>query len=434
MTIKPIRYGMYTAMGLTALVVSGFASGLLKPKELKAVYEDIQPKISEKIASLKEQVVTPIVKQQIPINTKLPKLKPKAGLKSPKQQTMVKRPFEKMQQQAKPPEGKKLLKVQKPDPRKGNTGNSNLIPTFDILRVEKDGSILVAGRSAPDHGVELALVSGKVLGRTQTKNNGDFVITPDAPLAPGDYVLKLRATNSKGSVFVSQQSSIVHIPKRDGEVLAMITSSGEAVRITAKPKALKRIELEPILKQTKQKTAVKDIAPHILIEAVEIEGNTVFVAGNVAHSQVVRIYIDNAYLGTAKGNAKNKFELSKEVSLKAGKHMVRADVIDIQSGSVLTRAEVPLHRDKSEIVTAKIDAPEKVMKQLNPNSTEVKTILSGRTVIIKPGDNLWRISKRTYGRGIRYTTIYNANRDQIRNPSRIYVGQVFKLPDLTVIN
>ena len=54
---------------------------------------------------------------------------------------------------------------------------------------------------------------------------------------------------------------------------------------------------------------------------------------------------------------------------------------------------------------------------------------TGRAVIIKRGDNLWRISRKTYGRGIRYTTIYNANRNQITDPDRIYIGQIFKIPE-----
>ena len=32
------------------------------------------------------------------------------------------------------------------------------------------------------------------------------------------------------------------------------------------------------------------------------------------------------------------------------------------------------------------------------------------------------------GKGIRYTTIYEANRDQIKNPRLIYPGQVFQVP------
>jgi nucleoid-associated protein YgaU len=49
-------------------------------------------------------------------------------------------------------------------------------------------------------------------------------------------------------------------------------------------------------------------------------------------------------------------------------------------------------------------------------------------VIIRRGDNLWRLSRRVFGRGIRYTSIYDANRDQIRNPALIFPGQVFDLP------
>ncbi|MDB5560397.1 MAG: xkdP, partial [Enterovirga sp.] len=50
------------------------------------------------------------------------------------------------------------------------------------------------------------------------------------------------------------------------------------------------------------------------------------------------------------------------------------------------------------------------------------------TAIVARGDNLWSISKRTYGRGLRYTVIYGANTPQIRDPNLIYPGQVFVLP------
>jgi nucleoid-associated protein YgaU len=44
------------------------------------------------------------------------------------------------------------------------------------------------------------------------------------------------------------------------------------------------------------------------------------------------------------------------------------------------------------------------------------------------GDNLWRISRVTYGLGQRYTLIFGANRDKIRDPDLIYPGQIFVLP------
>jgi nucleoid-associated protein YgaU len=52
-------------------------------------------------------------------------------------------------------------------------------------------------------------------------------------------------------------------------------------------------------------------------------------------------------------------------------------------------------------------------------------------VIIRRGDSLWRISRRVYGLGVRYSTIYLANQEQISDPDRIWPGQVFKVPEKT---
>jgi uncharacterized protein YoxC len=49
------------------------------------------------------------------------------------------------------------------------------------------------------------------------------------------------------------------------------------------------------------------------------------------------------------------------------------------------------------------------------------------------GDHLWGIAKKDvhYGNGFAWPMIYNANRDQIKNPDLIYPAQVFKIPNLT---
>ena len=49
-------------------------------------------------------------------------------------------------------------------------------------------------------------------------------------------------------------------------------------------------------------------------------------------------------------------------------------------------------------------------------------------MIIRRGDNLWRIARRNYGRGIKYQAIYAANSDRIDNPHWIFPGQVFVIP------
>ena len=45
------------------------------------------------------------------------------------------------------------------------------------------------------------------------------------------------------------------------------------------------------------------------------------------------------------------------------------------------------------------------------------------------GDCLWKIARRTLGSGLRWQEIYEANRDQIKDPHWIYPNQVFVIPD-----
>lgn len=49
------------------------------------------------------------------------------------------------------------------------------------------------------------------------------------------------------------------------------------------------------------------------------------------------------------------------------------------------------------------------------------------------GDHLWGIARKKehYGNGFAWPKIYNANRDQIKNPDLIYPKQTFKIPNLT---
>jgi nucleoid-associated protein YgaU len=61
-------------------------------------------------------------------------------------------------------------------------------------------------------------------------------------------------------------------------------------------------------------------------------------------------------------------------------------------------------------------------------STSAVVVRKMTTMTVSRGDSLWRISRNTYGAGMRYAVVYRANQDQIRNPNRIYPGQIFVLP------
>jgi nucleoid-associated protein YgaU len=97
--------------------------------------------------------------------------------------------------------------------------------------------------------------------------------------------------------------------------------------------------------------------------------------------------------------------MSPERDVPPGLHILRVDQVD-ESGQVIARVETPFSR-----------------------SAMVGSLDNEGFVIVQPGNNLWRIARRTYGRGWQYTVIYEANQDQIRDPDLIYPGQVFVLPE-----
>jgi hypothetical protein len=61
------------------------------------------------------------------------------------------------------------------------------------------------------------------------------------------------------------------------------------------------------------------------------------------------------------------------------------------------------------------------VKNINPKSSGY--------YVVKLGDSLWAIAKKYYGSGAKYTRIYNANKDKIKNPALIYPGQKLTIPD-----
>jgi nucleoid-associated protein YgaU len=56
------------------------------------------------------------------------------------------------------------------------------------------------------------------------------------------------------------------------------------------------------------------------------------------------------------------------------------------------------------------------------------TSRSGGTYTVVKGDTLWGIAKRFYGNGNSYAKIQAANAGQIKNPNKIYPGQIFVIP------
>ena len=109
------------------------------------------------------------------------------------------------------------------------------VPSFDVVRVEADGSVVVAGKAAPDALVEL-LNGATVLGSSKAGAGGDFAIVLDVPLKPGDYQITLRATLPGAAALTSLETAVLSIPETPGgQVLAMVEQPGEASELLSVP-------------------------------------------------------------------------------------------------------------------------------------------------------------------------------------------------------
>ena len=78
--------------------------------------------------------------------------------------------------------------------------------------------------------------------------------------------------------------------------------------------------------------------------------------------------------------------------------------------------------------------PPEVVKAMS-NKSSLKMLTNEKTnpkstgsYVVKSGDTLWKIAKKYYGDGTKYTKIYNANKGKIKNPSLIYPGQKLTIP------
>lgn len=192
---------------------------------------------------------------------------------------------------------------------------------------------------------------------------------------------------------------------------------------TAGPDASGASAMTPPAAPAGPEPAGPEMVPEISLGAVEVEDSQIYIAGTAPPGAEVRLYIDDAFVGVATADENGAFLYEGEYRLGPGSYRVRADEVGPGSEEVLARAEVTFERAPDAVAMRPVSRPDGP-----PGAVAAAEDDRPETVIIRRGDNLWNIARRVYGRGIRYTTIYQANRDQIRDPHWIYPGQVFTLP------
>jgi nucleoid-associated protein YgaU len=103
--------------------------------------------------------------------------------------------------------------------------------------------------------------------------------------------------------------------------------------------------------------------------------------------------------------------------------------VHVENDKLLIRAEVPNQAIKGE-VWDKIKAVDAKYADLTADIT-INSSLSVPEKIheVVSGDTLSKIAKKHYGDASKYMKIFNANKDQLKDPDKIKPGQKLKIPE-----
>lgn len=259
--------------------------------------------------------------------------------------------------------------------------SSSGTPTFDVLRVEPDGSAVIAGKAQPGAKLEI-LSNGKVVAQTTIDGTGDFAAVFDNPLPPGDHELVLRSTDANGKATQSEEVATVSVPDgKSGELLAMVSKPGKASRVLAMPEAAPPA-LQPQATPSQQPAAPSETSANIAsaplagaaasaapsaasgapftssvqVTAVEFEGSKIFVAGSAPAGSTVRALVDDREIGKSITEASGHFVVEGDVDLAVGSHIITVEELNAD-GTAKVRVRVPFERPQTDQATVAMQTP-----------------------------------------------------------------------------
>ncbi|MCH7550379.1 MAG: LysM peptidoglycan-binding domain-containing protein [Proteobacteria bacterium] len=276
-------------------------------------------------------------------------------------------------------------------------------PSFDVLRVEPGGDAVMAGRAKPGSTVVI-IADGKPIGEVTADGRGEWVFVPTAQLKPGSRELSLEMRFPGGKPMASEDVVVLVVPERDKDIAGRPTGGPQGAGAGALALKMPRSGGASTVMQTPGGRAGEGPLG-LSVEALDYDDKgRLFISGRAAPGARVNVYLDNGFIGRTEADAAGLWRLSPDVRIKPGLYTLRADQVD-NAGKVAARVSMPFSRAEP-------------MGETPPEPF----------VIVQPGNSLWRLARRAYGEGVRYTTIFEANKEQIKDPDLIYPGQVFALP------
>jgi nucleoid-associated protein YgaU len=266
-----------------------------------------------------------------------------------------------------------------------------IVPSFDVVRVNPTGDAVIAGRAAP--GAKITVMDGDtIVGIVTSDRNGEWVLVPEKPLPSGNRALSIIAQLDDGEVVSSEDVVVLGVPERSRQEELPL-----AVLVPRKGKDTKKI-----LQRPTRPEAGRNIA--LTLDIVDYdETGRLRLLGQANSGNETVIYLNNTAIGRVDVSTDGNWELRPDDVVEPGLYTLRID--ELTKGNVVARIELPFSR-----------------------AAPLTDLKNEESIIVQPGNSLWRISRRVLGEGTMFSVIYEANKDQIRNADLIYPGQVFAIP------
>ena len=264
---------------------------------------------------------------------------------------------------------------------------------LDAVDYNDKGDIIFSGRAAPGTAIRLYVDNGDV-GDASVDSTGNWSFSGSDIIAPGTHTLRADQINKAGKVMAR-----IELPFQRENAAAVAALN--APPPTETPQARKPAAAD--VQQPETKTA--EAQPPAATQPQATEQPQTAEVQPPATTDV-------------------QPQVTEQPQTAGVQPPQTAEVAKTEPEASGPAPEQPVAEDKKEeVTTAAVAAAEQAAKTTEPDKPR-----SGK-VVIQPGNNLWKLSRVIYGRGKSYTVIYKANRDQIRNPNRIYPGQIFAIPN-----
>jgi nucleoid-associated protein YgaU len=320
----------------------------------------------------------------------------------------------------------------------GQAGKAPVPPSFDVVRVNPSGDAVIAGRAQPDADVTI-LDQGKPIGSVRADGRGEWVFLPDSALDPGEHSFTLESKldskedGSSAATAASKQESATSVV-----VLVPQVAKDIAGRASDQPAGALAIEVPKSGEGATRVMNVPDQPPEAAagapkgpqISAIDYDANgRAVLSGRAPAGARLFVYVDNKPIGQTTADEDGSWSFTPSEPLAQGLHVVRVDQVD-QAGKVLARAETPFEQAALPLAAQAGSATQQMASNAGTTASaggNANWLAEGK-IVVQPGNSLWKLARENYGHGIRYTVIYEANKEQIANPDLIYPGQVFSVP------